>query len=86
MILPPAHLGCLSLFSQWGLLLACLVANECVRKCHAAARTHMCVTVSEPTTEEIKSPHIGIFFIYIIFASRPRKFCSIRKKKSVNVK
>lgn len=53
-------------FLNGGLLLACLVANECVRKCHVAAWTHMYETVSEPTTEEIKSPHIGIFFFSFI--------------------
>lgn len=42
-----------------------------------------CVTVREPITEEIKGSYVGFFFIYIIFAYHPRKFCSIRQKKKV---
>lgn len=72
----------ISVFSI-GPLLALWAANECGRMCHAVALTHMYVIVSEPIIEEIKSLHIGIFFIYIIFACHPRKFCSIKQKKKV---
>lgn len=84
-ILPPAHLGCLSLFSQRGLLLACLVANECVRKCEAAAWAHTYVAGSEPTTEDTESPRWDFFHLYN-FCMPSKKVLQYQEKKSVNVK
>lgn len=64
MVSAPAHLQYLSLFSQWGPLLACLVTNECVTKDHAVVSTHMYVSEREPITQEM-SPHNGNFLSFI---------------------
>lgn len=70
-------------FSQQDLIFACLVTNDCVKKCHALACTHPYLCSFEWTHHRKNKGSLcwEFFFIYIIFAYHPRKFCSIRQKK-----